>query len=213
MPAFFFSACDKKYFRRPRNLSWSSAIIVRAGWWTTNMRILASVLISLRSVALPCSAQTVLKSEPLALAPYEVAFVQDDSCPAGQGAQGDRRDPGAASQAGLRVAQLGAGFARGGDAVRVARLAIARRSGTARGARCLRNEVLTSQNELQLPLSVAFGVRLVLRGVLVRLRLARPDLVIIVQHGPWRSLAVLRRRRPRRDRCCRASFQTSASAG
>ena len=47
------------------------------------MRILASVLISLL-VALPCSAQTVLKSEPLALAPYEVAFVQDVSCPAGK---------------------------------------------------------------------------------------------------------------------------------
>jgi hypothetical protein len=47
------------------------------------MRILASVLISL-AVVLPCSAQTVLKSEPLALAPYEVAFVQDASCPAGK---------------------------------------------------------------------------------------------------------------------------------
>jgi len=47
------------------------------------MRILASVLI-LSAVALPCSAQTVLKSEPLVLAPYEVAFVQDLSCPAGK---------------------------------------------------------------------------------------------------------------------------------
>jgi hypothetical protein len=47
------------------------------------MRILASVLI-LSAVALPCSAQTILKSEPLALAPYEVAFVHDASCPAGQ---------------------------------------------------------------------------------------------------------------------------------
>ena len=47
------------------------------------MRILASVLI-LIAMALPCSAQTVLKSEPLALAPYEVAFVQDASCPAGR---------------------------------------------------------------------------------------------------------------------------------
>jgi hypothetical protein len=47
------------------------------------MRILATVLISLW-VALPCSAQTVLKSEPLSLAPYEVAFVQDVSCPAGK---------------------------------------------------------------------------------------------------------------------------------
>ena len=47
------------------------------------MRILASVLISC-AAALPCSAQTVLKSEPLALAPYEVAFVQDGSCPVGK---------------------------------------------------------------------------------------------------------------------------------
>lgn len=47
------------------------------------MRILVSVLISL-AAALPCSAQTVLKSEPLVLAPYEVAFVQDASCPVGK---------------------------------------------------------------------------------------------------------------------------------
>jgi hypothetical protein len=36
------------------------------------------------AVALPCSAQTVLKSEPLILAPYEIAFVQDPSCPVGK---------------------------------------------------------------------------------------------------------------------------------
>ncbi len=47
------------------------------------MRIVAFVLISL-AAALPCSAQTILKSEPLALAPYEVAFVQDSSCSAGR---------------------------------------------------------------------------------------------------------------------------------
>ncbi|HEY3681171.1 MAG TPA: hypothetical protein VGL45_20855 [Bradyrhizobium sp.] len=47
------------------------------------MRALALGLI-FSAVALPCSAQTVLKSEPLALAPYEVAFVQDASCPAGK---------------------------------------------------------------------------------------------------------------------------------
>jgi hypothetical protein len=38
----------------------------------------------LASFAMPCLAQTVLKSEPLALAPYEVAFVQDASCAAGK---------------------------------------------------------------------------------------------------------------------------------
>jgi hypothetical protein len=32
----------------------------------------------------PCLAQTVLKSEPLILSPYEIAFVQDASCPAGK---------------------------------------------------------------------------------------------------------------------------------
>ena len=36
------------------------------------------------AVALPCLAQTVLKSEPLVLAPYEIAFVQDASCPVGK---------------------------------------------------------------------------------------------------------------------------------
>jgi hypothetical protein len=54
-----------------------------AGWWTTNMRALALALI-FSAVALPCPAQTILKSEPLALAPYEIAFVQDASCPAGK---------------------------------------------------------------------------------------------------------------------------------
>jgi hypothetical protein len=36
------------------------------------------------AIALPCLAQTVLKSEPFILAPYEIAFVQDSSCPAGK---------------------------------------------------------------------------------------------------------------------------------
>jgi hypothetical protein len=36
------------------------------------------------AIALPCLAQTVLKSEPLMLAPYEAAFVQNGLCPAGQ---------------------------------------------------------------------------------------------------------------------------------
>ena len=36
------------------------------------------------AIALPCLAQTVLKSEPFILAPYEIAFVQDASCPAGK---------------------------------------------------------------------------------------------------------------------------------
>lgn len=48
------------------------------------MRVAASVLLFLLSVVFPCQAQTVLKSEPLVLAPYEVAFVRDISCPAGK---------------------------------------------------------------------------------------------------------------------------------
>src|SRR3954449_1415819 len=47
------------------------------------MRALALGLV-FSVVALPCLAQTVLKSEPLVLAPYEVAFVQDASCPVGK---------------------------------------------------------------------------------------------------------------------------------
>ena len=35
--------------------------------------------VTLSAIALP-----ILKSEPLVLAPYEVAFVQDASCPAGK---------------------------------------------------------------------------------------------------------------------------------
>lgn len=47
------------------------------------MRALFSVLI-LSALTLPCVAQNVLKSEPLVLAPYETAYVQDASCPVGK---------------------------------------------------------------------------------------------------------------------------------
>jgi hypothetical protein len=47
------------------------------------MRAFALGLI-LAATSVPCFAQTVLKSEPLALAPYEVAFVQDPSCGVGK---------------------------------------------------------------------------------------------------------------------------------
>ncbi len=47
------------------------------------MRVfLLGLIVSVSTI--PCLAQTVLKSEPLVLAPYEVAFVQDGSCPEGQ---------------------------------------------------------------------------------------------------------------------------------
>ena len=47
------------------------------------MRVFSSAFVFC-AIALPCAAQTVLKSEPLLLAPYEIAFVQNASCPAGQ---------------------------------------------------------------------------------------------------------------------------------
>jgi hypothetical protein len=47
------------------------------------MRALSLGLI-LSAATLPCFAQTILKSEPLVLAPYEIALVQDVSCPAGK---------------------------------------------------------------------------------------------------------------------------------
>jgi hypothetical protein len=47
------------------------------------MRALFSVLV-LSALTLPCVAQNVLKSEPLVLAPYEIAYVQDASCPVGK---------------------------------------------------------------------------------------------------------------------------------
>jgi len=47
------------------------------------MRAFALGLV-LAAATAPCLAQTVLKSEPLILAPYEVALVQDASCPAGK---------------------------------------------------------------------------------------------------------------------------------
>jgi hypothetical protein len=46
------------------------------------MRVLTLALV-FSAIAWPCLAQTVLKSEPLLLAPYEVAFVLDASCPHG----------------------------------------------------------------------------------------------------------------------------------
>jgi hypothetical protein len=56
---------------------------MRMEWWTKNMRALALGLV-LSAIAVPCLAQTVLKSEPLILAPYEIALVQDASCPLGK---------------------------------------------------------------------------------------------------------------------------------
>ena len=48
------------------------------------MRILALALVFCCATVLPCLAQTVLKSEPLLLSPYEIVFVESNACPAGQ---------------------------------------------------------------------------------------------------------------------------------
>ena len=47
------------------------------------MRALLSGLV-LAALTLPYLAQNVRKSEPLVLAPYEIAYVQAASCPAGK---------------------------------------------------------------------------------------------------------------------------------
>jgi hypothetical protein len=52
-------------------------------WWINNMRVLVLGLV-FAAAATPCLAQTILRSEPLALGPYEVAFVQATSCPTGK---------------------------------------------------------------------------------------------------------------------------------
>jgi hypothetical protein len=83
LPRVVEQEISQKYFAAHETCHAVQLLSLLPGWWTTNMRILASVLISV-AVVLPCSAQTILKSEPLALAPYEVAFVQDASCPAGK---------------------------------------------------------------------------------------------------------------------------------
>jgi hypothetical protein len=68
---------------RAKELRSRCAIMRGLAGGQTNMRAFALGLI-FSAAALPCLAQTVLKSEPLILAPYEIAFVQDASCPAGK---------------------------------------------------------------------------------------------------------------------------------
>jgi hypothetical protein len=73
----------KNNFCRRRNFGQQSAIMISPVGGHQNMRaLLLGVIFS--AVALPCLAQTILKTEPLVLAPYEIAFVQDASCPAGK---------------------------------------------------------------------------------------------------------------------------------
>jgi hypothetical protein len=47
------------------------------------MRALLVALV-FSAAAFPCRAQNLLKSEPLVLAPYEIAYVMGASCPAGK---------------------------------------------------------------------------------------------------------------------------------
>jgi hypothetical protein len=79
--------CDEvrqNNFCRARNFHRACAIMFAVGaGGQTNMRAFALGLI-LSAFTVPCFAQTVLKSEPLVLAPYEIAFVQDSSCGAGR---------------------------------------------------------------------------------------------------------------------------------
>ena len=44
----------------------------------------AAFCLAVSAALSPSAAQTILKSEPLVLAPYEIAFVHDASCPAGK---------------------------------------------------------------------------------------------------------------------------------
>ena len=73
----------EKFFRQAMEPETRMGNCGCTGCWNTNMRATALGLIFC-TAALPCLAQTVLKSEPLVLAPYEIAFVQDASCPAGK---------------------------------------------------------------------------------------------------------------------------------
>jgi hypothetical protein len=75
---------SKKFFTRRATFRHDALLCISAGWVGHQiMRVFALGLI-FSAAAFPCLAQTVLKSEPLILAPYEVAFVQDSSCGAGK---------------------------------------------------------------------------------------------------------------------------------
>jgi hypothetical protein len=74
----------KKFFALHATFRHDALLCISAGWvGHQNMRAFALGLI-FSAAAFPCLAQTILKSEPFILAPYEVAFVQDPSCGAGK---------------------------------------------------------------------------------------------------------------------------------
>jgi hypothetical protein len=82
-PRISAKSASENFFPVSRNFCARSAIIVLPVFWTAPMRVFTLAL-AFCAIALPCLAQTVLKSEPLMLAPYEVAFVQNAVCPTGQ---------------------------------------------------------------------------------------------------------------------------------
>jgi hypothetical protein len=73
----------RKFFSAVAKLLREIGYYDAAGFWTAPMRVFTLAL-AFCAIALPCLAQTVLKSEPLMLAPYEIAFVQNAICPDGQ---------------------------------------------------------------------------------------------------------------------------------
>jgi hypothetical protein len=94
-PAFLLGECSRRacldglFGHREKNFALHATfrhdpiLWFRPAGGTTNMRAFALGLI-FSAAAFPSLAQTVLKSEPLILAPYEIAFVQDPSCGAGK---------------------------------------------------------------------------------------------------------------------------------
>jgi hypothetical protein len=84
--------------RQPFFAKVAARTIIAAGWGTpplfghlwaadgggiTYMRSLFLILV-FAAFGFPCFAQNVLRSEPLVLPPYEVAYVQTAACPAGK---------------------------------------------------------------------------------------------------------------------------------
>jgi hypothetical protein len=81
--AIVAAGCGKNFFGGHETFTHLALLCFRRVGGQTNMRAFALGLI-FSALTVPCFAQTILKSEPLVLAPYEIAFVQDSSCGAGK---------------------------------------------------------------------------------------------------------------------------------
>jgi hypothetical protein len=77
-----FAVDEKNYVQCRENFAAIGYHVFGHGW-TADMRNFFLAFIS-SAIASPCLAQTILKSEPLLLAPYEAVFVQSAACPSGQ---------------------------------------------------------------------------------------------------------------------------------